>query len=715
MAATLAALESQWHPGGQAAHRRLLHIPAQDNPTATATATATATGLPGGYARHVVRAPLVAFGALDARRRPWVSIWGGARGFVGPVARDVLGVRATVDVTSDPVVGGLFGRGEEAEVEDDKVVSPEGGRATAALAIDLESRDRVKLTGRMLAGAVKTTGPGPAVGHLQMAVQVAQSLGDRPKYLNRKRVRPAAPAPRLAASYVRRGASPPHSPAAAAAPPLPPAALDLLARADLIFVASAHAASDSPDVDHRGGSAGFVRVLHNDDDDDDDDDGTEAGGLVLVYPEHHRYYYYYSGSSSSSSSSSNQPYPGNHHPTRGNPAAADPPGGLRLGLAVPDWASGDVLYATGRATRLAGAAAAALLPGARRAVRLDVDAARFVAAGLPLRADPVPGGASPYHPPVRRLARELAAGGAAATTTTEEKGGGAAAAAQGTGVVARLVDRLVIAPRVARYTFALDGGGGKEEEENLRWRPGQHVTLDFAGALDDDDPASLNDDDYVRTFTVANAYAAPRRGKGEGELQLLRLDMVVARRSGPVTALLAGAGAPPVVEARVLGFGADGFSLLEPADRAKDKVFVAAGVGVTPLLAQARGLLRDEPQGCGGLRLLWSLRAGDLPLAVHVLRSVPGLADRARLFVTGGGDGGDDEEEVARAQLVQMVRGLGAHLVEARRMGPADVVGAGRHGQRKFFCCVGPGFRRDLLTWLGGEEEEEVVYESFEY
>ena len=55
--------------------------------------------------------------------------------------------------------------------------------------------------------------------------------------------------------------------------PLPQAALDLIAKADLFFISSSNHEADM-DTNHRGGPPGFVRILSNDD-----------NGLTIVYPE----------------------------------------------------------------------------------------------------------------------------------------------------------------------------------------------------------------------------------------------------------------------------------------------------------------------------------------------------------------------------------------------------------------------------------------------
>ncbi|KAI1099856.1 hypothetical protein F4804DRAFT_349091 [Jackrogersella minutella] len=636
--AGLVTIESDFHPGEQAMHN-LLRVQQRGNPTHH--------GLPPALAYRVAQSPLVAFAALDRRGRPWATVWGGEAGFCRPIAGDVLGVRALVDARFDPVVrelfavkkGGKKGEDEDSrEIVDDKVIRPEGGRIMAGLSIDLATRDRVKIAGRMVVGTMTRTRPG--LGELQMALQVQESLGNCPKYLNKKQIVPHTPEPRLVAS-------------AGKGLPLPREAVELIRKADLFFIASKHG-DRNMDANHRGGAPGFVRVLQNE---------GGGGGAGLVYPE----------------------YSGNRlYQTLGN-LQLDP----YAGLAFPDFETGDVLYLTGRTTILAGEKAGRVMPRARLAVRVDVDEAVFVRDALPFRG--APGEPSPYNPAVRCLACERDVPAAAG----EASGVGAA----------RLVRRWAVAPAVSRYVFRLAARGPLKA-----WLPGHHVTLDFAQELDvgyshmrDDDPQSLNDD-FVRTFTVSRPLD-PGVVDGRGYIKegVEPEFEITVRRHGPATRFLKMWNLRVPLEIPVLGFGgADGFRIPTEGNADGTSVFIAAGVGVTPLMAQAAGVL--EANGRRGFRALWTLKAEDLPLAVDALEMIDGLGDVTRLFVTG------EIDEEGRA-LVSSVQGLGAEVLE-RRIESSDVLSEGEKGKRKYYCCTGPEMMKVLLKWTEGEE---VLYESFEY
>ncbi|KAM3501169.1 hypothetical protein MY10362_005766 [Beauveria mimosiformis] len=592
---------------GEAAMRALLQVPLGQNPTAT--------GLPPHYALRVAASPLAAVGTLDAQGRPWTALWGGTRGFAELITPGVLGLNSSVDTAHDPPNDGA-------------------GKMMAALALDLESRDRVKLMGAMVAGSADVKD-----NKLQMAFLVTESLGNCPKYLNRKRLQLREYREDIEVVKGGQGRI------------LPEQAIRLLDEADMFFLSSTDGAS--MDTNHRGGPPGFVRVLKN-----------EADEAVLVYPE----------------------YSGNRlYQTLGN-LKVNP----LVGIVVPDFASSDVLYLSGSASILVGPAAAALLPRTPLAVQVTITAARLVRRGLPFRGTSLE--RSPYNPPVRHLLTERDAVPNQFSDRPD--------------VTATLVDREVLSPTVARFAFRLDG-----ERAKMNWRAGQHVTLDFGDELNhgyahmrDDDPQSLNDD-FVRTFTVSNPPPEPAAAAAEK----IELQITARRSGGPATGLLWRQNLRVPLAIPVLGFGGqESFRLptttttttTAAADTPQQRpVCVAGGVGITPLLAQARAVLDAGVP----LTLLWSLRVEDLPLAEDTFARIEGLAAVTTVFCSGCGDG-EEEGELRR-------RRLGVKRVQQRRMAEVDVKGLWGQGTR-FYLCAGPALLRLLQGWLHGED---VVWEDFGY
>ena len=160
-----------WHEG-ESAMQNLLRVPYQENPTSPF--------LTPGAAYMLQSSPLLALGTLDKEGRPWTTIWGGEPGFSRPIAQSIVGVKTLVDRKHDPVVETLLGGRDDGEV-----VREEGkGRMVSGLVIDLEKRKRVKLYGRMVAGALARSGDEGDVndngtGEVQLVVKIEQSLGTR--------------------------------------------------------------------------------------------------------------------------------------------------------------------------------------------------------------------------------------------------------------------------------------------------------------------------------------------------------------------------------------------------------------------------------------------------------------------------------------------------------------------------------------------------------
>ncbi|KAL8704160.1 MAG: hypothetical protein Q9201_002658 [Fulgogasparrea decipioides] len=331
-----------WHEGEDTMHRKL-HASVQDNPTSSFLTPYAA--------RLLLNAPLLALGTLDNAGRPWTTLLGGEVGFVRPLGQSNVGIRTSVDPTYDPVVNTLLGSKHRDGPED----STSKNHLVSGLGIDLATRSRVKLAGRVVASALDRLSDelqdgSVGVTEAQMVVKIEQSLGLCPKYLNKKQIVPTLPEPGLVSDAL----------------PLPLGATRLLAKADLFFISSSHDGM-TMGTNNRGGPPGFVRVVEND-----------SSGTALVYPE----------------------YSGNRlYQTLGNLQTTP-----RAGIVIPDFDSGDVLYVTGTTQILVGPEAAGLLPRSNLAVKVHVEEARLVSKSLPFRGKA--GEPSPYNPPVRFLVTE---------------------------------------------------------------------------------------------------------------------------------------------------------------------------------------------------------------------------------------------------------------------------------------------------------------------
>ncbi|TVY81917.1 hypothetical protein LSUE1_G003749 [Lachnellula suecica] len=589
--------ETQWHTGEEQMHK-LLRVPHMDNPTSPYLTS---------YASNIlIRSPLIALGTLDSEGRPWTSLWGGEAGFSRPIAQSIIGVNTTVDRTYDPVVEVLLGG-----KADGKLIQEKGaGKMVSGLGIDLETRRRVKLYGRMVAGALAATDEG--VGEVQLVVKIEQSLGNCPKYLNKKHIVPHLPKPKLVSDTL----------------PLPPQALEIITKSDLFFISSSNHESDM-DTNHRGGPPGFVRILSN-----------NENGLTIVYPE----------------------YSGNRlYQTLGNLNTTP-----RAGLVFPNFENGDVLYVTGTTEILAGKAATNLIAHTNLAVKIKVEATRFVSDGLAFRGHE--GEFSPYNPPVRYLSTENRS-----SISENEKQ-----------VYAKLIVKKILTPTIGRFRFHV------ADPKNAKWKPGQYVALNFQDELDigyshmrDDDPKSLNDD-LLRTFTVSSR---PPDDPSEAHDQF----EITIRKVGVATDFLFRHNVRAELELGLQGFGGDFFIHQGPEETIS---FVAAGVGITPLLAQAADMDLER------LHLYWTIRAEDMALIVDIFERIPGLAEHTDVFITGK----LNEESENWKKL-----GGSPAKLQRRRMSREDVSG---DTASKWYICTGTSFRNFLIDWLSGKT---VIYEDFNY
>lgn len=327
---------------------------------------------------------------------------------------------------------------------------------------------------------------------------------------------------------------------------------------------------------------------------------------------------------------------------------------------------------TGTASILHGPAASAVLQHTPLALLITVHAAHHLSQALPFRSESAPT-YSPYNPPVWPLLSEKHL---PYTSNTEAQ----------SALSARFVNREVLSSSIARITFELTS----EDGPLPGWKAGEAVTLDFSPELDngyahmqDDDPQALNDD-YIRTFTVSSLPSPTGSGE-KAELQ------ITIRRKGPATGLLWRYNPRVELTLPVLGFGGTAGFLMDGEGK---NVFVAGGVGITPLIAQAPGLLSSG----NSLRVLWGVRGDDLGFVEDSFKQVEGLADVTTLFVTGSGE----------QEAEDRVKALGAK-VEKRRMNEVDM---GSHKGRKFYVCAGDEVTKAVSGWLEGEE---VAYESFSY
>lgn len=153
-----------WHDGENIMHD-VLKIPYFTNPTSLFLSPSA------GYLLQ--NAPLLALGILDGEGKPWTTVWGGERGFAKPLGSSKISIKAVVDQKYDPLSAALF-HGNNEKIEKDRA----RGKMISGLALDLDSRQRVKLYGRMVAGTFGSMKDEEDVCTIQLLVKIEQSLGE---------------------------------------------------------------------------------------------------------------------------------------------------------------------------------------------------------------------------------------------------------------------------------------------------------------------------------------------------------------------------------------------------------------------------------------------------------------------------------------------------------------------------------------------------------
>ncbi|HVY99570.1 MAG TPA: pyridoxamine 5'-phosphate oxidase family protein [Dongiaceae bacterium] len=251
--------------------------------------------------------PFVVVGALDAAGQPWASILTGLPGFMHSPHPQRLEI-AAAPVAGDPLQDAL------------RLGAPIG-----LLGIELPTRRRNRMNGFVIV----RDGNG-------FAVEVEESFGNCPQYIQRR-------------DYV---AFSPASGAAESFDGLPDEAAALIRRADTMFVASAAPTDDGDyrvDVSHRGGRPGFLGI----------DRRNDPKAAAIVVPD----------------------FRGNgFFQTLGNLTAYP-----KAGLLIPDFATGDLLQIAGDAEIVWDGPEVEAFPGAQRLWKVRPRIGHWLRGAFPLR------------------------------------------------------------------------------------------------------------------------------------------------------------------------------------------------------------------------------------------------------------------------------------------------------------------------------------------
>jgi uncharacterized protein len=521
--------------------------------------------------------PFIALGAVDPAGDAWATLRAGRPGFLSSSDTKTLSFHLDRD-PNDPADIGM-----------------NGGDSVGALGIDLSTRRRIRLNGKVHRNGTKG-----------FSIEVVQSFGNCPRYIHNRN-----PAFTLDAETPTK--SPPQISSS-----LDAHARAMIAEADTFFVASYADTEDGTrqvDVSHRGGKPGFVRI---------DEDGT------LTIPDFNGNLFFN---------------------TLGN-FLVNP----RAGLVFVDFSTGDELQLTGDAKVILDSPEIPAFHGAERLWQFKPRRVIFRKEALPLRWSEG-SGASPHS---------LMTGDWKAAEQRLQ-----AEALANSWRVFRVAD--IKAETTAIRSLELEPTDGMGI---LRHQAGQHIPIRVR-------PAG-SDAPLIRTYTLS---VAPSQNKYR----------ISVKRDGAVSNHLHQLKTGDTIEVRA---PAGGFTIDARQDR--PAVLLAAGVGITPVLAMLRHIV-DENARTRHIRKIWlfqSARESNELAFREEIASIIGASNGHAKHVSVLSDpnaiAGKDADHIGRIDVALLKRVL-----------PFD--------EYDFYLCGPPSFTQEIYDGLRqlGIADQRIHAEAF--
>ncbi|KAG6872999.1 hypothetical protein C0995_004131 [Termitomyces sp. Mi166 len=578
---------------------------------------------------YSTRLPFLPVVTLDASGRPWGSILAGIDGKPGFV-RNSRSQYSTLSINAKLWAG-------EPLLENVKRYRQDGSMLVAGIGVEYSTRRRSKFAGKV----TKLEKSGDEI-HLEFLVD--EALGNCPKYIT---IRDLIPYPNISPTITSQNLD------LKLDERLPDEAISLILESDTVFLGTTYAASADETsrfpshlgMNQRGGRKGFIRVLPSD-------------GRTVVLPD----------------------FSGNIEAT---PLAS---------LTFISFSNGSILYLTGVATNLIGAAAHHIMPlhTQNTLTTIHVTGFTLVADALPIRqrpgSTPI---SSPYSPPVRLLA--------------EEPGG-----------ATRIDDSTVLLTKIEMHSLTIATFSWTPSEK-LNILSGQAAILDFTPLLGARgyqhmaplQPTSVNDDRF-RTWTVSSTnadgtFSLTMREKPGGAVTGALFN--IARKLQEVR--------PELLEdARPMGLsvglvGVTGDFVLPPSPKT-ELLWLAGGIGVTPFIAMLRSL---NPAFEYDIWLILSVREPEvfIPLLSEALRA---RRSRGGKIVIDVFSDTDVPELVEESVVLRKHKGRVSREVLAASTG--EDAGTSEKAvslqEREAYVCGPPGFEAvlDLVVDLGLDRAKNV-------
>jgi len=403
----------------------------------------------------------------------------------------------------------------------------------AGLGIELSNRRRNKFAGWVESVKIENE-------HLLIEARINAALGNCPKYINIRDLKPKTP---TQSKILAQNLS------CSSDEPLPEQLLQHLRIADSMYLATAYLPTDVEDahlgVNHRGGKPGFLRVH------------PEKKNVVYL-PD-------FSGNRMMQSMGNMQSYP-------------------FAGFTVPDWKTGSILYLTGQVRQYLGRSqdASKIMRSVHGVTELSVTGYTFVQNALPL-VESTDTSFSPYNPPLRFLNIEAENGTALSNGPLQ----------------ADILAFELHSESLATVTFKI-----KDCPKEIQYSPGKYVILDCSAFLAPESQAyshmrryvggemELNDDG-IRSWTITS-WSTSSDKSAQFSITIRK------KENGHITPILFafGTAVNSRNDGKFEGPAALSFPLLGVAgsfkiETSKPAIFFASGIGITPLLSHLRSLTSD--------------------------------------------------------------------------------------------------------------------------
>ncbi|KAH8827098.1 hypothetical protein DL96DRAFT_1464965 [Flagelloscypha sp. PMI_526] len=589
------------------------------------------------YTHNIHFLPLV---TLDQLGRPWGSIVAGEDGlpgFIHSTGRSTLVVRAKL-WEGDPLLQNLNHRTSE------KILA-------AGIGVEWSTRRRNKLAG-YISEIKSVTHPDNII---DFSIVVNEAIGNCPKYITVRSLEPCTPHPKIESSF----------PTLASHESLSEEAIDIITHADTVFFGTTYHANSEDEsrfpshlgMNQRGGRPGFIRVSPTD-------------RKTVYLPD-------FSGNRIMTSL-------GNVEHT---PLAS---------LTFVSWQTGDVLYITGSARNLIGAAARAVMPFQNCFTEVTVTGYTYVRDALPTRQkENSTAEASPYSPPIRFLASERPP----PTSLGED----------GTKLKAKLTQMKIHSPSLITFTWTIP--------RSIQVKAGQSAILDFTTLLGAQEYQHMNNakptavnDDRIRTWTVSsfsdariatNTFALTMREK-EGGVVTGALFNVARRIQQMGKNELLEDSTPIGLEAEFVGIDGSFFLPEGGEENTLKLLWIAGGIGVTPFLAMLKQLSTEKR--AADVQLILTTREPEVLL--HLIQDAYVEREDLELHVS----------VFSRSQVPSKEWGFEV-TVHNGRMEAAKVLEAFDVTDWEAFVCGPSEMEKDVLQALTerGAEKEKIHREGFAY